>query len=94
MNSQTFRQISFGLPELKVKVKFFVTNLLVQVSQSHLISLSSSSRAHYWPIMILGQFSASVFVDNKPLPEYKEVKSRMLKENSMTCWIASEAGKV
>ncbi|KAG1889995.1 hypothetical protein F4604DRAFT_1707879 [Suillus subluteus] len=42
--------------------------------------------------MVLG-FSASVFIDDKPLPEYKIVESRTEEENRMTCWIPSEAGK-
>ncbi|KAG1802009.1 uncharacterized protein HD556DRAFT_1438047 [Suillus plorans] len=43
--------------------------------------------------MILGPLSASVFVDNQPLQEYKEAPSEAQGENIMTCWIASEAGK-
>lgn len=43
--------------------------------------------------MILGQISASVFIDDKPLPEYKIVESGTEEENIMTCWIPSEAGK-
>jgi hypothetical protein len=44
--------------------------------------------------MILGKFSASVFVENKPLTEYQTFKSSTRNENRITCWIASEAGKV
>ncbi|KAG1739290.1 hypothetical protein EDB19DRAFT_1828867 [Suillus lakei] len=43
--------------------------------------------------MILGQFSASVFIDNEPLPEYKKVESRTAQEHKITCWIPSQAGK-
>ncbi|KAG2109959.1 uncharacterized protein F5147DRAFT_772804 [Suillus discolor] len=45
--------------------------------------------------MILGQLSASVFIDNQPLPEYKEHEPEVQPEgeNIKMCWIASEAGK-
>ncbi|KAG1829594.1 hypothetical protein EV424DRAFT_1554136 [Suillus variegatus] len=45
--------------------------------------------------MILGQLSASVFIDNQPLLEYQEDEPEVQPEgeNIKTCWIASEAGK-
>ncbi|KAG2087808.1 uncharacterized protein F5147DRAFT_727447 [Suillus discolor] len=43
--------------------------------------------------MILGDFSACIFVDGEELPEYDVVVSSTPTENRITCWIASDAGK-
>ena len=40
----------------------------------------------------LGKFSAEIAVDNVPLPEYDARVD--LEKSTVTCWIASEAGKV
>jgi hypothetical protein len=44
--------------------------------------------------MILGDFSASVFIGDQELAEYDVTLSSTLTENRITCWIASEEGKV
>ncbi|KAG1885291.1 uncharacterized protein F5891DRAFT_1058167 [Suillus fuscotomentosus] len=43
--------------------------------------------------MILGDFSACIFMDGQELPEYDIVVSSTPTENRITCWIASTAGK-
>lgn len=43
--------------------------------------------------MILGDFSACVFIDDQELPEYDVVVSSTPTENRITCWIASAEGK-
>ncbi|KAG0708117.1 hypothetical protein DFH29DRAFT_520454 [Suillus ampliporus] len=43
--------------------------------------------------MILGDFSAGVFIDDKELPEYEVTPSATDSENRITCWIPSEKGK-
>ncbi|KAG1796657.1 uncharacterized protein HD556DRAFT_1441337 [Suillus plorans] len=43
--------------------------------------------------MILGDFSACIFMDGEELPEYDIVVSSTPTENRITCWIASDAGK-
>ncbi|KAG0708136.1 hypothetical protein DFH29DRAFT_521397, partial [Suillus ampliporus] len=63
--------------------------------------LRVSSKSHYLQyccliflyIIILGDFSAGVFIDNKELPEYDVIISATDSENRTTCWIPSEAGK-
>ncbi|KAG1814082.1 hypothetical protein EV424DRAFT_1415318 [Suillus variegatus] len=43
--------------------------------------------------MILGDFSACIFMDGQELSEYDVVVSSTPTENRITCWIASAAGK-
>ncbi|KAG2362807.1 hypothetical protein BDR07DRAFT_1609253 [Suillus spraguei] len=43
--------------------------------------------------MILGDFSACIFIDDEELPEYDVVVSSTPTENRITCWIASVEGK-
>ncbi|KAG2340660.1 hypothetical protein BDR05DRAFT_966518 [Suillus weaverae] len=43
--------------------------------------------------MILGDFSACIFIDGQELPEYDAVVSSTPTENRITCWIASAEGK-
>ncbi|KAJ8586986.1 hypothetical protein M405DRAFT_935014 [Rhizopogon salebrosus TDB-379] len=43
--------------------------------------------------MILGDFSASVFIGDQELAEYDVTLSSTSTENRITCWIASEEGK-
>jgi hypothetical protein len=43
--------------------------------------------------MILGDFSACIFIDGQELPEYDVVVSSTPTENRITCWIASAEGK-
>ncbi|KAG1863446.1 hypothetical protein C8R48DRAFT_708374 [Suillus tomentosus] len=43
--------------------------------------------------MILGDFSACIFMDGEELPEYDVIVSSTPTENRITCWIASDAGK-
>ncbi|KAG2145222.1 hypothetical protein DEU56DRAFT_789516 [Suillus clintonianus] len=43
--------------------------------------------------MILGDFSACVFIDDQELLEYDVIVSSTPTENRTTCWIASEEGK-
>jgi hypothetical protein len=45
-------------------------------------------------IMRLNQFSASVYINNKALLEYKKIESHTPDEIKVSCWIASEQGKV
>jgi hypothetical protein len=44
--------------------------------------------------MIFGDLSAYVFIEDQELPEYKVIVSSTPTENRITCWIASEEGKV
>ncbi|KIK44393.1 hypothetical protein CY34DRAFT_802706 [Suillus luteus UH-Slu-Lm8-n1] len=43
--------------------------------------------------MILGDFSACIFIDDQELPEYDVVVSSTPAENRITCWIPSAEGK-
>lgn len=44
--------------------------------------------------MIFGDLSAYVFIDGQELSEYNVIVSSTPTENRITCWIASEEGKV
>lgn len=67
------------------------------LSLAYLLRISHKScniASHLLYIMIFGDLSAYVFIDDQELPEYAVVASSTPTENRITCWIASEEGKV